>query len=149
MIKKSEYESCPNPKCKEMIEKQNMEILDHVKHIKGLIDSGARSAKEKLLEHYEYGQVQTYLQIDGIDECGGDGVCIVPDDENDFICWGQTDELRHQQVPVRVQILAGTKKSDAIRLLTKCLEVLISYENETLDMSEDVVLDVVPDGLPF
>ena len=67
--------------------------------------------KAKLLLEASQKEPHVYHQFDGFLSGGG------PDEDELFA--GVTPELRSGGIPVRIQILAGTKKKDAVRLAKK------------------------------
>ena len=70
--------------------------------------------KGELLAHYATKEPYLFEQLDGINDCEAH-----PDSDGDTITGGQNWELRSGRVPVRVEILSGTSKDVAVRLLRK------------------------------
>ena len=77
--------------------------------------------KEELIKHYAGGHIHKFTQIDG---WTGDDIAdsvVTVDEDNDWICWSEKHELRRspKELAVRVFVHEGTKRKDALRLLSK------------------------------
>lgn len=77
-----------------------------------------RKLKGRLLLEASQKDPHAYYQFDGFLNTQADCV-FSPDQDGDALFAGVTPELRSGGVPVRIQILAGTKKKDAVRVAKK------------------------------
>jgi hypothetical protein len=74
--------------------------------------------KAELLAEAARKPVRQYTQLDGFLDQEPD--CLMkPDEDGDCLFAGRTHELRNTDLPVRVQVLRGTKPEDVARLLRK------------------------------
>ena len=94
-----------------------------------------KKTKEELLQKYAEPdcQVMPLVQVDGWNIAYWDEV-IGPDGDGDVLIAGITEELRRspEELRVRVQIVEGTSKETAIRILRKIVSWLErDYEDIT------------------
>jgi len=78
--------------------------------------------KQELLEHYAEKEANRFDQFDGLLDSHPDNGFLPGDADGDALCECMTWELRGA-IPVRVQILEGTPKADALRLLQKIVDL--------------------------
>ena len=91
------------------------------------VDLGAacdnRSLKESLLLEAAEKKPHVFYQYDGFLNAQPD--CVFrPDEDGDAIFEGVRPELRHGGIAVRIQVLGGTPKKDAVRILKKMVKWL-------------------------
>ena len=77
-----------------------------------------RNLKAKLLLDAAQKEPHIFYQYDGFLNSQPDCV-FKPDEDGDALFASVTPELRHGGIDVRIQILAGTPKKDAVRILKK------------------------------
>ncbi len=99
---------------------------DDVKRLIGSVWSrtmgGREPSRESLLQDASEKPVHYFLQVDGHALGGGmEDDVLLPDADGYALTGGGAYELRHGGIPVRVQILEGTTKQDAIILLEKAI----------------------------
>ena len=89
--------------------------------------------KQKLIEKYKERPVSTYIQVDAW--CNVEpGDCYVdPDNDNDWICWGITEECMRTENGIRILISKeiynkSNGKENLIRLLEKVLKHIKSTD---------------------
>lgn len=94
-----------------------------------------KPTKEELINHYAGGDIHKFTQIDGWTGDIADSL-IKTDKDDDWICLGETYELRRspKELAVRVFIHEGTERKDALRLLEKIYVVLREKEKKEQPM---------------
>jgi hypothetical protein len=84
-----------------------------------LTEIGKMALKERLLARYRESEPHVYLQLDGIHSAPCYDVELHHDNDLDALSGGWTCGLQQDEVPVRIEILEGVPKKDAVRLLRK------------------------------
>lgn len=122
-------ENCPNrpPSEAEMAQARDCVAVDLA--MRKEVEEGPNLAKDiedrdlraNLLLDAAGKKPQAYYQYDGFLNAQPDSVCR-PDEDGDDLFSCVTPELRRAGVDVRIQILAGTPKKDAVRILKKMVK---------------------------
>ncbi len=99
--------------------------------------------KRELLEHYSIKRPVKFYQLDGFSDVVSDSVMHAdPDGDTCFSGWAW--ELRSGSVAVRVQILEGTTRQTALRLLRKLTQTVKKGSPEDCLVEPDRSRDPIP-----
>ena len=85
-----------------------------------------------MIEKYKERPVSTYIQVDAWCNVEPDESFVVPDNDNDWICWGITEECMHTENGIRILISnAIYNEDDGKENLIRLLEKVVKHIKST------------------
>lgn len=116
---------------------------EQIKRLKQAVENSEKPLREKMLADSSKKPLRRFLQIDGWANLPVDEELPHPDENGYGLTSQWVNELRHFDIPVRIQILKGATITDAIALLKKTLNWL---KKDKHLLSEEFFQYRIPDG---